>query len=368
TSRRLTNKGDVHNAALSHDGKLFVYSTGTSRSLRLGQTNGGDDIELIPPSDVTYRSLAFSPDNGSIYYVITGKDHPNGGLFKISSLGGVAEKLRNNIRIHVAFSPDMSHFAFVGKAEDNDGSSLYIAETTGTNKREIVRRLSKFQFDTSTVAWSRDGKTIAVSAISEKGEGVDREVFLVNAEDGNIRQLTEKKFRGISGLAWLGDGTGLTMIAAERTEVYSLIWHVSTSDGSARRINASLTNYGSPLDVSADNGSMLAVTSDSITNIWTAPADAPEQAKQITTSAFGGALGRVGIVWLVDGRIVMSGHDKAGGNPLWIADPDGKNLKQLTPDGSIDTNPSATADGRTVVFGSNRSGAVEIWRIDLASN
>ncbi len=317
---------------------------------------------------MTYHTLAFSPDDDSLYYVVTGKDHPKGSLFRIRVLGGVAEKLRDDVRTLVAFSPDMNQFAFVGKSENSGVSALYIAETTGAGKREIATRLSKFQFDTSTVAWSRDGKTIAVAAIGDTGEGVNREVFLVGVNDGNIRQLTEQKFRGINGIAWLGDGTGLTMIAAKRTEVNAQMWHVSVSDGSVRRINASLTSYGWPVDVSADNGSMLAILSDSMTNLWIAPANAPEQAKQITTSAFGGALGRVGIVWLVDGRLVMSGHDKAGGNPLWIADSDGKNLKQLTPDGSIDTNPSATADGRTVVFGSNRSGALEIWRIDLASN
>jgi Tol biopolymer transport system component len=232
----------------------------------------------------------------------------------------------------------------------------------------LVTRSNKFQFDSSSVAWSKDGRTIAVAAISDKGQGVNWEVFLVDVENGQIRQLTTHKFRNTGGLAWLGDGSGLTMIGAEHTEINAQMWHVSIGDGSVRKVNSSLTNYGSPIGVSSDSSSMMAITSDSMTNLWIASTEAPVHARQITNSTFGGAFARVGIVWLADGRIVSTGHSNAGGNPLWITDADGKTIKQLTPNGSVDTNPSATADSQTVVFSSNRGGALDIWRIDLAGN
>ncbi len=368
STKRLTNNGDVQNAALSPDGRFFVYSVGTPTSLRLGQTNGGEEIELIPPSEVNFRTLAFSPEGDMIYYVVSGKAHPGGSLFKIRSLGGVPQKLRGNVRTHVAFSPDMSRFVYIGNTEDGDRSAIFVADSNSDSKTEIAVRPKKFPFASPTLAWSRDGKTIGVAALSDKVNGVNYEIFLIDALNGQVRELTDKKFRSVNGLEWLTDGTGLIVTAAEPTQTNASMWHVSVSDGTARAIDASLTNFGSPLDLSQDSGVILTVTTDAITNIWRADADRPEQARQITNSSFGGAFARTGMVWLTSGRIVMTGHDKGGGTPLWITDPDGATLSQLTPDGSIDQNPTATADGRFVVFDSNRSGASEVWRIDLSTN
>ena len=51
---------------------------------------------------------------------------------------------------------------------------------------------------------------------------------------------------------------------------------------------------------------------------------------------------------------------------IWSINSDGTDLKQLTPtkSNSSDSNMCATADGRYVVFQSNRSKEIEVWRVN----
>ena len=47
---------------------------------------------------------------------------------------------------------------------------------------------------------------------------------------------------------------------------------------------------------------------------------------------------------------------------------DGTEKKQLTSDGAIKTSASVSRDGRFILYSSNRSGAFNIWRMDLDGN
>jgi Tol biopolymer transport system component len=63
-----------------------------------------------------------------------------------------------------------------------------------------------------------------------------------------------------------------------------------------------------------------------------------------------------------NGKIVYAAfNDKS--QSLWTIDAGGVK-RRITPDGSTDFDPSVTADGQTVVFNSNRSGAFEVWRVN----
>jgi Tol biopolymer transport system component len=70
------------------------------------------------------------------------------------------------------------------------------------------------------------------------------------------------------------------------------------------------------------------------------------------------------LAWTLDQRIVFTA-DNNEGTTLFIMDADGSNPKQLVPNGGVNNYPSLTADGRSVVFQSNRSGHFAVWRADL---
>ena len=82
----------------------------------------------------------------------------------------------------------------------------------------------------------------------------------------------------------------------------------------------------------------------------------------MTFSSINGVYGWNGLDWTPEGGIVFTaGVDRS--NVICVMDADGSNIRQLTTAGFFDQTPTATSDGRYVVFQSNRSGAAEIWRV-----
>ena len=52
---------------------------------------------------------------------------------------------------------------------------------------------------------------------------------------------------------------------------------------------------------------------------------------------------------------------------IWIMDRTGQNRRQLTTGAFVDERPCLSPDGQTVVFVSNRSGAMNLWSVDVAT-
>jgi Tol biopolymer transport system component len=141
------------------------------------------------------------------------------------------------------------------------------------------------------------------------------------------------------------------------------IWHVSLPGGEVRLVNSDLDSYDGTLDLSANGDSLLAIQTQTLTNIWVAPAGKLDQAKRITFGTIGRREGTYGLEWAPTGHLVYSASEDKS-QTLWMMEADGSKQKQLTSAGYVDEHPTATADGRFIVFQSNRSGNYEVWRIN----
>jgi hypothetical protein len=89
--KQLTNNGIVYNATLAPDGKFFAFVMvqKEKESLRVGQTNSSEQIELRPPAEVSYEGLKFSSDGGTLFYAFADRNSIKFDLYKIAALGGV---------------------------------------------------------------------------------------------------------------------------------------------------------------------------------------------------------------------------------------------------------------------------------------
>jgi Tol biopolymer transport system component/DNA-binding winged helix-turn-helix (wHTH) protein len=362
--KRLTNLGNVTNAALSPDGKLFAYSLQEKdgrRSLWLGHVDGGsENVNLRPASEITIHGIAFAPDGGSVFYIITSDEFERGALFKMRVFGGAPEKVRENIENFIAFSPDGKQFVFVRNDRENRKSSLMIAETGGAGEREIASRPIGLSFIATSPAWSPDGSKIAVSAIADENANTN-EIFTVAAADGSLKPVTDLGWNGIRALIWTKDGSGLYGVAGERDASWELqIWHVSYPDGEPRRIVSDLNVYGAVLGLSPTGNDLLVLQAQHSSNIWVAPADNFGAAKQVTFELLGRKSGWDALEWTVDGRIAYTAFSDAG-ETIWLMDADGKNQKQIIPEGRANSHLSFSADGKKMVFDSNRGGGWEVW-------
>lgn len=364
TIEQLTSASKAVLAALSPDGTLFVYVSRNRgmESLLLAHIEGGEPKELIPPADVTYRSLKFSPNGGSIYYNLNSAENLSGALFRIPTFGGVPERLRENSGGRITFSPDLKLIAFARHDPDKKTSSLVLANADNANERELVSRPESLPFRSFSPSWSPDGRTIAVSAPVDE-VGWRYEVFVVSVADGQIRPLTSSSWGEVLRTEWLSDGSGLVAAVREKNRWDTIrLWRISYPGGSASRIVSDLDSYsGAAISLSSDGKLLLTIQDQRITGLWVAPADHLGRKKQVASGSFGRCEGCSGLAWMPDGSLIYT-VGVNGSASIWTMDADGGNQKQLTSNGHVDIYLSVTDDGRYVVFQSNRSGSWEIWR------
>jgi Tol biopolymer transport system component/DNA-binding winged helix-turn-helix (wHTH) protein len=362
--RQLTNDGRVVTAAISPDGKfyVFVHAEKEKYSLRLGQTNGEPPIELRPSADVTYRGLEFAPDGSSVYYVI--EENGSSTLYRLSVLGGVPVRMRGDIAPYFALAPDNKRVAFVRGDTANKTRSVVISNLDGTNESAVLTLPVNRSLNSINLCWSPDSSTIALGATPADNQTAQG-IFLLQIASGELKPLTNPMWREIVRMAWLKDGSGIMAVAANSaSQEYRQVWLVALASGEVRRVTNDLSSYDVGLSATADSNRVLAVEHQQINNIWVAPTDDLSKAKQLTFGALNRSDGGAGLDWTPNGKIIyVSGG--AQSRAIWIMDEDGANAKQLTPSGAYDEIPSVSGDSRFIVFDSNRDGGNEIWRANI---
>ncbi|MEJ7847842.1 MAG: hypothetical protein WKF92_07140 [Pyrinomonadaceae bacterium] len=365
---QVTTSGKAMSAVVSPDGKQVVYviDEGGLRSLWLRQVATTTDVRLRPPEDARYWSLTISPDGDFLYYASTGISLRNRVLFKMPLVGGSPKKIVDDISTPISFSPDGRQFAFARNSDTEN--ALIIANADGTEERKIAARPSGTgsfgNFFQGGTAWSPDGRKILSIARGLETDRGHYNIVEVPVEGGPERPLTSRNFFQIQRLAWLADGSGLLMTAAEQASDFQAaqIWHVSYPDGETRKITNDLKEYQN-ISLNADSSVLVTIQADKNTDIWVAPGGAAARAAKLTSlsSRMDGASG---IAWTPDGKIVF--HSLTGtGDGIWIMDGDGANRKQLTAGDTVDFFPSVSADGRFIVFNSERTGRRTFWRMNI---
>ncbi len=365
-ARQLTAKGNINVAAISPDGSLYAYTNEGSElsGLWVAGINGSQEIEVIPPSPMTFKGLTFSPDGLFIYYTAYDEKNQEGSLFRVPTFGGISEKILSNIASSVSFSPDGNQVVFVRGDSTNNRTSLIVAKINdNAEEKEIASRPSEIGFNGFGGSWSPDGKKIAVGGIDESTKENVVLTFDVNTKK-EVR-FGEKSWNLVRRTSWLPDGSGLLVNVIEK-EFWQKrqIWLLEYPSGKAHRITNDLNRYGQEtLAVSNDGTKILAVNAQAYSNIFVGEANDPADLKQITNNAVGKRDGFFnGLVWTPDHKLVfMRFFDNS--DSLWTMNADGTNAKQLTPSGTLDRKPTLTSDGKYVFFNSMRSGKWNVWRI-----
>ena len=314
---RLTTNGRAADAAISPDGKYVIYvrDYGSQQSLWVKQVLTSSDIQIAPPEEAGYKGLTFSKDGNYIYYVKRANDSPLPALYQMPTLGGAAKRLLEDIYSAVTFSPDGKQFAFLRAREDQDQeNALMIANADGSAERKLASAHPPREFSNwhgQGPAWSPDGKSIACVVGGSNAGSDPMNLSEVQVADGTLKPITTRGWYLIRRVAWLADGSGLIIVAADKGSTYyaNQVWHISYPSGEARKVTADLNHYRS-LSLTADAKSLSAVQSNRVSNIWVAPNGEAARATQIR---FGGSNeeGIDGLAWTPDGRIVY--YSRAGG-------------------------------------------------------
>lgn len=362
TITNLTTTGNLSCVAVSPDGRNVAYglAEGPQRSsLWVMQLDAFTSRPVIPPAEVQYRAVTFSPDGHYIYYVLLEDVLSRRTLHRVSLLGGPSKKLLEGVNSPVSFSPDGAQFVFERLYEDRRRSALIVANADGSGEREVatIRYPERFL----NPVWSPDGKVIACAAGHDQ-DGLNMYAVAARVGDWTVTRLLKQNWRWVGQMGWLADSSGLVMVASERLTTPFQIWRLAYPSGETQKVTND-SNFYERLSVSADSSTLVAMDRRLTTNVWLIPRDEPGRARQITFGA-GGYRGRLS--WMRDGRIVYDSEAGAAAS-ISIMNSDGSHQQQLMGDQTGRAYVGwamASPDGRYIVYSSDLTGVRHIWRMN----
>jgi Tol biopolymer transport system component len=359
---RLTTTGTADSAAISPDGKYIVQvaSENGQQSLRVRQVNTNSDVQIVPPSNLHYADLTFSPDGDFLYYIASEQNGSSSNLYVIPALGGNPRKVTSNVTGSVALSADGQQLAFIRNLPAVGEDAVFIANVNGGEERKLAaRKLPNFF---RSVCWSPD-KAKLIAAAGSFVPIYNSYLVELPIGGGNEKQLGQQTWQFIGDISWVSDNQGLIFAASDQESGNSKqLWYVSYPAGEARRITNDLNNYNG-VSVTGDSRRLVTLQAETTSNIWLANNGDFDRTTQLTLGS-GRIDGHDGLAWTADGQLVYSSQAN-GAQDLWIMKADGSNKRQLTSNSRNNHHPIVTPDGKYIVFASDRAGTPNIWRVDI---
>jgi Tol biopolymer transport system component/DNA-binding winged helix-turn-helix (wHTH) protein len=366
----IVEDADIRNAAISPNGKYLalVQIKSGVQSLHLRQIENGNSVEIVPNINGTFMGASFSPDSEQIYYSVSENLDQNkpaaSTLYKVSVLGGASREILRDIDSPAAISPDKNNLAFVRRSRESKETALVLTDIEGKNERILAVRPSESGFTTSGVAWSPDGKFLSATVFERENNQPTAQIAVVNAETGELKIVSRENWISAGQTVWLRDGSGILAVAygAKSPSLNDELWIVSFPDGKSRLVTNGINgDYG--ISLNSEANSLVAVKSSKFACFLTAPVDNLRKNTHVLTTISDECPLPFGADWTNDGRIVYSATDDGNADIFTISE-DGSERKQLTSDASAEISPKLSADGRFLIFMSNRTGQMDVWRAD----
>ena len=361
---QLTSTGKATVATISPDGKYVVHvvSDGTQSSLWVRQTATTSNVQIVPPSETRYVGVTFSVDGNYVYYVVYEKNAAIGYVYQIPVLGGTPRKIIEDVDTPITFSADGKRFAWIRNFPRAGETALFIANSDGTDERKIasLQRPQRFTAGTSIgPSWSPTEEVVAAPVGGPENGSDASKIVAVDLKTGALKEISPRRWPFVQQIVWMRHGEGVIVTAQEAQRGPTQLWHLGYPGGEVERITNDLNNYNG-VSLSADGATIATVQSQTSSSLWLAPNSKAETAIKISS---GTNEGGGGVAILPDGRIVYAVAG-SGSSDLMLTDVNGGNSQPLTGSSSLNGLPSVSADGRYIVFVSNRTGGPHIWRMN----
>jgi DNA-binding winged helix-turn-helix (wHTH) protein/Tol biopolymer transport system component len=351
---KLTGTGESRLAALSTDGKYLAYTRRLkdTSSIWLRQLVTNTNIEIVPAGSLIY-GLAFAHSSAYLYFV---RSEPR-ALQRVSLLGGAPSKIVETLEGDFAISADDRQIAFIRTNINHGGQleyALLLASLESGGERLLLK--SPYPYVLDVPVWSPAGDAILCSYGSSTAASQTVSLIEVSVADGVKKELSPERFFHINKMSWLPDKSGLLMSARKNLAHPNQLWQVSYPGMQIHQFTADVNDY-LDLSIATQAGTIAATQSTRICDIWVGSNGETRNLKKIAPAIDT-------LNWTPDGRLIYT-STASGNKNLWIMQPDGTQQRQLTNDPVVDTQPAVTADNRYIVFHSNRTGAAQIWRMEL---
>jgi Tol biopolymer transport system component len=351
-TRQLTNEPGVEvMPAISPDGRLIAYAGGVPARLGIfvRQTQGsGAAIRLADG-----RAPQWSPDGSRILYV------DSAGIAAVPALGGAPQRLVRAGDVPLR-SPTLSHD---GKRLAYASSfAVFIANADGSNPHQISDL-----HEVHGITWSPDdtklaftqGNTTFFYGVQEFDNIAPSSVWIFDLGAGAPVAVTDRIHQSLNPV-WSEDGAGIFYVSNVRggRDVYYQPVKRGQPSGEPRRVTTGLRIHA----MSVGAGRLVYSVFNSGVGIWsiTAPGSGPvsvSAAHQITSAAE-----RIEAVRASpDGKTVAFDSDRSGNMDIYRMNADGSGVQQLTTSSADEFRPVWSPDGKQILFQSWRNASRDLY-------
>lgn len=204
--RQITHEAfDHEDPAWSPDGRKIAY---------VSDADGGQVITLMNPDGTGAQALSprsvhaihpsWAPDSASVLYCTTDDLDPprknESDIFRlVLSTGVLTTVITGGINTFPVLSPDGRHLAF-RKIIDGTNSEIFLADADGGNLRNLTRSPA---FD-GWPAWSPDGARIAFAS----NRGGNQQIYVMDADGSHVTPVVHREGRATAP-RWSPDGKAL---------------------------------------------------------------------------------------------------------------------------------------------------------------
>lgn len=339
----LQQSGDAHWSTLSPDGEQFVYVLEQDHELYLQSIAGGAPRKLTSDGFSKFRPQ-FSPDGKRILYARAMAQSDHLALF-VLDLPVALPRLLVGDAYAGAWSPDGGKLAFIRDSAEE----AFVGDAEGRQAHSIgaAGTLSEF----AALSWSPDGNQIVVPYHGN--------FFLVSPDGASRKQVP-----GLRGTAALFTPDGEYLLLTYARGPGAAIWQAPVRGGSLVPFSVQPARVYFPT-LSRDGKRVLATFFTMTGEITVGPVTAAPTASEPIRISFGGDFYDPAIS--PDGkRVVFSAYQKAqGSRGLWIANPDGSEVRQLISTEWLAAAPSWSPDGKSIVYCEPDEDHGGIWTVRL---
>ncbi len=361
--QRITDAvGMEEQPAVSPDGKTvaFVALANGRKQVWVRLLAGGAPLQ-VTRDDADHERPRWAPDSNSlIYFSNATKDGDPGTLWEVSALGGTP-RLIGSSRGEGDISHDGRRIATF-QTQDN-GVVLAIYDREKQQLERVMRLPVLAEF--GTPRWSPDDRRIAFVGAIEIA--FSRAVYVVDIEAGEPKTVASAQ--NIQGLAWTPDGSRLVYASsAGSTMAYPPIFNlrtVSRDGGPERQLTFGDVSYVEP-DI-ASVGKLFVSRVRMQSDIWKIPVSGSPADNVLNATRITRQTGQVQTPSASpDGKEVVYLSDSGGHVNVWVAKVDGTNARQIT----FERDPTETIGiplwspaGDRIVIIRSKAGATSEWLI-----